>query len=62
MGSQNCSGNGSIKIKTLTDGTITVIRTNDFPNITRKIKDGFLAGAGSDIFALPEPSSMPGIY
>jgi len=62
MGSQNPSGDGGIKIKTLTDGKTAVIKTNDFPNVTRKIKDGFLAGAGSDLFAFPEPSSMPGIY
>ena len=62
MGSQNSSGNGSIKIKTVTDGKTTVIKTNDFPNITIKIKNGFLAGAGSDIFVFPGPSSMPGIH
>lgn len=61
-GSQNPSGDGGIKIKTLTDGKTTVINTNDFPNVTRKIKDGFLAGAGSDLFAFSGPSSMPGIY
>lgn len=62
LSSQNYSSDGNIKIRTLTDAKTTIMKTNDLPNIIRRIKGGLL-GRGSvfNIFVYKESSSMPGI-